>query len=67
MILLWLVLVPFIGGLLCWQDKQYLVAFAQLPDAATLDRTDYHDAGADHDAGAMAAGGLPAASDECRR
>jgi hydrophobe/amphiphile efflux-1 (HAE1) family protein len=28
------------GGFVPTQDKQYLVAFAQLPDAATLDRTD---------------------------
>ena len=27
-------------GFVPTQDKQYLVAFAQLPDAATLDRTD---------------------------
>src|SRR5262245_20846436 len=28
------------GGFVPTQDKQYLVAFAQLPDAATLDRTE---------------------------
>jgi multidrug efflux pump len=28
------------GGFVPQQDKQYLVAFAQLPDAATLDRTE---------------------------
>ena len=28
------------GGFVPGQDKQYLVGFAQLPDAATLDRTD---------------------------
>src|SRR5690606_32942287 len=28
------------GGFVPAQDKQYLVAFAQLPDAATLDRTE---------------------------
>ena len=28
------------GGFIPTQDKQYLVAFAQLPDAATLDRTE---------------------------
>ena len=27
-------------GFVPTQDKQYLVAFAQLPDAATLDRTE---------------------------
>jgi multidrug efflux pump len=28
------------GGFIPQQDKQYLIAFAQLPDAATLDRTE---------------------------
>ena len=28
------------GGFVPTQDKQYLVGFAQLPDAATLDRTE---------------------------
>ena len=28
------------GGFVPAQDKQYLIGFAQLPDAATLDRTE---------------------------
>jgi multidrug efflux pump len=38
--LTWLGFSKVPGGFVPIQDKQYLVAFAQLPDAASLDRTD---------------------------
>jgi multidrug efflux pump len=38
--LTWLGFSSVPGGFIPQQDKQYLVAFAQLPEAATLDRTD---------------------------
>jgi multidrug efflux pump len=36
----WMVFQAVPGGFVPGQDKQYLVGFAQLPDGATLDRTD---------------------------
>ncbi|HEX5787113.1 MAG TPA: efflux RND transporter permease subunit, partial [Woeseiaceae bacterium] len=38
--LTWLGFTQVPGGFIPAQDKQYLIAFAQLPEAATLDRTD---------------------------